>query len=270
VHLLPIPALAALLLSLQIGYVIIGGVALLPGAAFPPPTPAWGSMIAEGRDYVASAWWVSFFPGLAILLVVLAFTWWATGCATSSTRSSTTCSGSPGGAVRVSGRQVWHARQGAGNSPSIRRSRRQPLAERREHLLHYLFRCHGVRLPADGHAMQRHGLRRTPHLPNNLPLVGSTSHRVERDDDLVRPEVGYGNSQRRTRINKPAASSFTDRRISAAISGLDGTRPPVAVSTKSVDDLEALHERVVCGPLTRGSHGGPASGPHEVGGRPRD
>jgi peptide/nickel transport system permease protein len=30
-------------------------------------------MIAEGRDFITSAWWVSFFPGLAILLVVLAF-----------------------------------------------------------------------------------------------------------------------------------------------------------------------------------------------------
>ena len=43
------------------------------GAGIPPPTPAWGSMIAEGREYVTSAWWASFFPGLAILLVVLAF-----------------------------------------------------------------------------------------------------------------------------------------------------------------------------------------------------
>jgi peptide/nickel transport system permease protein len=30
-------------------------------------------MIAEGRDYIASAWWISFFPGLAILVTVLAF-----------------------------------------------------------------------------------------------------------------------------------------------------------------------------------------------------
>jgi peptide/nickel transport system permease protein len=30
-------------------------------------------MIAEGRDYIASAWWVSFFPGLAILVTVLSF-----------------------------------------------------------------------------------------------------------------------------------------------------------------------------------------------------
>ena len=61
------------LLTLQIGYVIIVEASLsFLGAGIPPPTPAWGSMIAEGRDYITSAWWVSFFPGLAILLVVLA------------------------------------------------------------------------------------------------------------------------------------------------------------------------------------------------------
>jgi peptide/nickel transport system permease protein len=62
------------LLTLQVGYVIIVEASLsFLGAGIPPPTPAWGSMIAEGRDYITSAWWVSFFPGLAILLVVLAF-----------------------------------------------------------------------------------------------------------------------------------------------------------------------------------------------------
>ena len=62
------------LLSLQVGYVIVVEAALsFLGAGIPPPTPAWGSMIAEGREYVTTAWWVSFFPGLAILLVVLAF-----------------------------------------------------------------------------------------------------------------------------------------------------------------------------------------------------
>jgi peptide/nickel transport system permease protein len=62
------------LVTLQIGYVIIVEASLsFLGAGIPPPTPAWGSMIAEGREFVTSAWWVSMFPGLAILLVVLAF-----------------------------------------------------------------------------------------------------------------------------------------------------------------------------------------------------
>ena len=62
------------LVTLQIGYVIIVEASLsFLGAGIPPPTPAWGSMIAEGRDFVTTAWWVSFFPGIAILLVVLAF-----------------------------------------------------------------------------------------------------------------------------------------------------------------------------------------------------
>jgi peptide/nickel transport system permease protein len=62
------------LLSLQVGWVIIVEASLsFLGAGVPPPTPTWGSMIAEGRDYIASAWWVSFFPGLAILMTVLAF-----------------------------------------------------------------------------------------------------------------------------------------------------------------------------------------------------
>jgi peptide/nickel transport system permease protein len=62
------------LVTLQIGYVIIVEASLsFLGAGIPPPTPAWGSMIAEGRDVITIAWWVSFFPGLVILLVVLAF-----------------------------------------------------------------------------------------------------------------------------------------------------------------------------------------------------
>lgn len=74
-HLLPnVLNTLVVLLSLQVGWVIIIEASLsFLGAGVPPPTPTWGSMIAEGRDYIASAWWVSFFPGLAILITVLAF-----------------------------------------------------------------------------------------------------------------------------------------------------------------------------------------------------
>jgi peptide/nickel transport system permease protein len=62
------------LLSLHIGFVILVEAALsFLGAGIPPPTPSWGQMVAEGRGHIASAWWLSFLPGAAIMLVVLAF-----------------------------------------------------------------------------------------------------------------------------------------------------------------------------------------------------
>jgi peptide/nickel transport system permease protein len=75
VHLFPnILNTLVVLLSLQVGWVIIVEASLsFLGAGVPPPMPTWGSMIAEGRDYIATAWWVSFFPGLAILATVLSF-----------------------------------------------------------------------------------------------------------------------------------------------------------------------------------------------------
>jgi peptide/nickel transport system permease protein len=41
------------------------------GAGIPPPAPSWGSMVSDGRNLIDKAWWISFFPGLAIGLVVL-------------------------------------------------------------------------------------------------------------------------------------------------------------------------------------------------------
>jgi peptide/nickel transport system permease protein len=38
------------------------------GLGVPPPTPTWGSMLADGRDYLRDAWWIALFPGLAIML----------------------------------------------------------------------------------------------------------------------------------------------------------------------------------------------------------
>ena len=41
------------------------------GLGVQPPTPSWGGMVSEGRDYVGSAWWISALPGLAIVVTVL-------------------------------------------------------------------------------------------------------------------------------------------------------------------------------------------------------
>jgi peptide/nickel transport system permease protein len=61
------------LATLQVGYVILLESALsFLGAGLPRPTPAWGLMIADGRELIVTAWWVSMFPGMAIMLTVLA------------------------------------------------------------------------------------------------------------------------------------------------------------------------------------------------------
>lgn len=60
--------------SLRVGSLILAEAVLsFLGVGVPPPTPAWGAMVSEGRDYIGTAWWISFFPGLAIFLTVLAF-----------------------------------------------------------------------------------------------------------------------------------------------------------------------------------------------------
>jgi len=41
------------------------------GIGIPRPTPTWGLLVSDGRDFIATDWWISFFPGLAILLTVL-------------------------------------------------------------------------------------------------------------------------------------------------------------------------------------------------------
>jgi peptide/nickel transport system permease protein len=51
---------------------VIAGISYL-GFGIQPPTPEWGLMISEGAAYMTSGeWWVSFFPGIAILSIVAA------------------------------------------------------------------------------------------------------------------------------------------------------------------------------------------------------
>ena len=73
-HILPnvMPTLLVIA-TLQVGYVILlEGTLSFLGVGVPPPNPAWGLMIADGRGFIATAWWISLFPGLAMLLTVLA------------------------------------------------------------------------------------------------------------------------------------------------------------------------------------------------------
>jgi peptide/nickel transport system permease protein len=61
------------LATLQVGFVIILEASLsFLGAGIPRPNPAWGLMVADGRELIISSWWVSLFPGVAIMLVVMA------------------------------------------------------------------------------------------------------------------------------------------------------------------------------------------------------
>ncbi|MFF8818821.1 ABC transporter permease [Leucobacter sp. NPDC015123] len=65
----PVVALAAL----QLGSAILQISTLgFLGYGAPPPTPEWGLLIAEGRNYVATAWWLTVLPGLVVVAIVLA------------------------------------------------------------------------------------------------------------------------------------------------------------------------------------------------------
>ncbi|MFL2760015.1 MAG: ABC transporter permease [Dehalococcoidia bacterium] len=57
--------------SLQVGSLVVTeSVLSFLGVGIPAPAPSWGSMVAEGRNYMSTAWWICLFPGLAILLIV--------------------------------------------------------------------------------------------------------------------------------------------------------------------------------------------------------
>lgn len=73
-HVLPnlVPTLLVLA-TLQLGFAIIaeGSLSFL-GIGVPPPAASWGSMLADGRSYLSTAWWLPLLPGLALSITVLA------------------------------------------------------------------------------------------------------------------------------------------------------------------------------------------------------
>jgi peptide/nickel transport system permease protein len=73
-HVLPqVSASVIVLSSLLVGSMILFEASLsFLGLGVQPPTPSWGNMVLDGVEPIRIAWWVSFFPGLAILLTVMA------------------------------------------------------------------------------------------------------------------------------------------------------------------------------------------------------
>ncbi len=75
VHILP-NALAPVLVSATLGVasaVLIESALSFLGIGVQPPTPSWGNILTQGKEVLGVAWWLSFFPGLAILLTVLGY-----------------------------------------------------------------------------------------------------------------------------------------------------------------------------------------------------
>jgi peptide/nickel transport system permease protein len=75
VHLLQsVAAPIIVMVTIGIGDAILSGSALsFIGLGAPPPTPEWGAILRDGREFFRIAWWISVFPGLAIVVTVVAF-----------------------------------------------------------------------------------------------------------------------------------------------------------------------------------------------------
>jgi peptide/nickel transport system permease protein len=75
VHILPnVLNTFMVLCTLNVSQLILTEAALsFLGAGVPPPTPTWGNMAADGRDFITRAWWICLFPGVALALTVFAF-----------------------------------------------------------------------------------------------------------------------------------------------------------------------------------------------------
>jgi peptide/nickel transport system permease protein len=73
-HILPnvLPPIIVLATLGVAGAIILGSTLSFLGLGIQPPTAEWGNMLSDGRSMMRHFWWVSFFPGLAIMLTVLA------------------------------------------------------------------------------------------------------------------------------------------------------------------------------------------------------
>ena len=82
-HILPNAIMPALVFSMSDAVidVVLGASLSYLGLGIQPPTAEWGLMIAEGQNFIATAWWMTVFPGLAIVLLATGFSLLADGVA---------------------------------------------------------------------------------------------------------------------------------------------------------------------------------------------
>ncbi len=82
-HILPNAIMPALVFSMSDAVIdiLLGSSLSYLGLGIQPPTPEWGLMIAEGQNFIATGWWMTFFPGLAIVLLATGFSLLADGAA---------------------------------------------------------------------------------------------------------------------------------------------------------------------------------------------
>ncbi len=75
-HILPnILGSIAVVASVEVANVILLESALgFLGLGVQPPMPSWGNMLGEGRDYLATSWWLASLPGLALAITALSIT----------------------------------------------------------------------------------------------------------------------------------------------------------------------------------------------------
>jgi len=73
-HILPNAAASIIIIAtLQVGNLILFEASLsFLGVGVPITTPTWGRMVFDGIEYVSTAWWIALFPGLAVMVIVLA------------------------------------------------------------------------------------------------------------------------------------------------------------------------------------------------------
>lgn len=76
VHIIPnaiSPIITTVIMDIAYAVTVISTLSYL-GLGIQPPDPEWGALLAAGREYIRDAWWITTFPGLVLMLTIIALT----------------------------------------------------------------------------------------------------------------------------------------------------------------------------------------------------